>query len=310
MMKFVLKKLFSLFFTIYLIVTVTFILMKAIPGDPFSQERALPQEVLEALKNHYHLNDPWYAQYGHYLYSVATWDLGPSFRYPSRSVNSIIAQGFPVSALLGGQAILIGLTVGIALGTYSAMRHRHWQDHAAMAGAVIGISVPNFLLATFLQYIFAIKFNLLPIARWGTFAHTILPSLALAALPTAFIARLTRAGMLEVLGQDYLKSAKAKGLGQMAVLLRHALPNAVLPLLSYIGPMLANVLIGSFVIEKIFGIPGVGQWFVTSVTNRDYTLIMGMTVFYSIILLVAVFVVDILYGIIDPRIASERYQKS
>jgi oligopeptide transport system permease protein len=302
MLRYAIQKFFSLALTLYLIVTVTFILMKAIPGDPFTQETALPQEVINALMAHYKLDTPWFEQYGNYLYSVLTWDLGPSFRYTARTVNSIIAEGFPVSAILGLEAVVIALSVGTTLGIVAALKHNRWLDHTAMIGAVLGISVPNFLLAALLQYLFAIKLNWLPIARWGTFAHTILPALSLAALPTAFIARLTRASLLEVLQQDYLKTAKAKGLSSLTIILRHGLRNALLPVLSYLPPMLANVLIGSFVVEKIFGIPGVGQWFVLSVANRDYTLIMGMTVFYSLILLSAMFIIDIVYGLVDPRI--------
>jgi oligopeptide transport system permease protein len=310
MLRYAIQKFLSLALTLYLIVTVTFILMKAIPGDPFTQETALPQEVINALKAHYKLDTPWIEQYGNYLYSVLTWNLGPSFRYTARTVNSIISEGFPVSAILGLEAIIIALSVGLTLGIIAALKHKHWLDHTAMIGAVLGISIPNFLLAALLQYLFAIKLSWLPIARWGTFAHTILPALSLAALPTAFIARLTRASLLEVLQQDYLKTAKAKGLSSFAIIMRHGLRNALLPVLSYLPPMLANVLIGSFVVEKIFGIPGVGQWFVLSVANRDYTLIMGMTVFYSLILLSAMFIMDIVYGLVDPRIKLIKKEKA
>lgn len=291
---------------LFIVTSATFFLMKAIPGDPFMQEQAIPKEILDALRKHYHLNDPWYSQYANYLKSVVTWNLGPSFKYKARTVNEIISQGFPVSAVLGLEALFIALGMGVLLGTIAALKQNKWQDYACMTAAVIGLSVPSFLLATFLQYIFAIKLGVLPVARWGTFAQSILPACALAALPMAFIARLTRSSMLEVLRQEYIKTARAKGLVYLRVVIRHCLRNAFLPVLTYLGPLLANILVGSFVVEKIFGIPGLGQWFVMSVTNRDYTVIMGMTVFYSFILLLAVLCVDITYTLLDPRIRIDR----
>ncbi len=287
---------------LFIIVTATFFLMKAVPGDPFAQEKAIPKEILDALKAHYHLDEPWYIQYGYYLKGVVTWDLGPSFKYKARTVNEIIAQGFPVSAALGAEALVLAIAMGVLLGSIAASFYRRWPDYLAMAAAVIGISVPSFILAAFLQYLFSIKLSLLPVARWGTFEQSILPALALAALPTAFIARLTRSSMLEALEQDYIKTAASKGLSTAAVVIRHGLRNALLPVVAYLGILTANVLTGVFIIEKIFGIPGLGQWFVNSITNRDYTVIMGVTVFYAALLLAAIFVVDLLYGLIDPRI--------
>lgn len=279
--------------------------MRAVPGDPFAQEKAVPEEILKAMYSHYKLDKPWYVQYGNYLYSVATWDLGPSFKYPGRSVNQIINQGFPISAELGLEALLIALVAGMILGTISAYYQGKWPDYAVMIVATLGLSVPSFILAACLQYGFAMKWHLLPVARWGTFAQSILPSISLAALPAAFIARLIRANLVEVLQLDYIKMARAKGISNSIILVRHALRNALLPVVSYFGPLIANVLTGSFVVEQIFGIPGLGQWFVTSITNRDYTVIMGTTVFYSIILLLAVFFMDLVYGWLDPRIQLE-----
>ena len=229
-------------------------------------------------------------------------DLGPSFKYKSRTVNEIINEGFPVSATLGLEALFLSIGAGVLLGTISAMNQNKWQDRLAMVVAVLGISVPSFILATLLQYVFALKLGIFPVARWESFEYTVLPAIALAALPTAFIARLTRANMVEVLQQDFIKVAKAKGLPQSKVVCKHALRNALLPVLAYFGQLAVNILTGSFIIEKIFGIPGLGQWFVTSVSNRDYTVIMGTTVFYSILLLTAMFIVDIAYGYLDPRI--------
>jgi oligopeptide transport system permease protein len=298
------SKFISMIVALFLIVTATFFLMKAIPGDPFVQEQTLPKEVLKVLRAHYHLDDPIHQQYLHYLKAVATWNLGPSFKYKGRTVNDIIAQGFPVSAVLGMEALIIALTLGVTLGTVAAWHRGRWQDRLAMTLAVVGISIPGFLLAAFLQYIFAIKLGWFPVARWGSFAHSVLPAFALAGFPMAVVARLTRASMAEVFRSDYLKTARAKGLSVRATILFHGLRNGLLPVVSYLGPMTVNILIGSFVVEKVFGIPGLGQWFVTSVTNRDYTVIMGMTVFYSALLLVATFLTDVLYGVLDPRIRT------
>jgi oligopeptide transport system permease protein len=298
------RTLVSLTLTLFLIVTLTFFLMKAIPGDPFMEEKAVPAETLKALHQHYGLSDPVYIQYFRYLKSVATWDLGPSFKYQGRTVNAIISEGFPISATLGLEAICIALSVGILVGTIAALYYHRWQDAVAILLTVGGISVPSFILASLLQYLFAIKLGWLPVARWGSFSHTILPALSLAALPTAFIARLMRTTMIEVLQKDYIKAARAKGLSASRIVVSHAMRNAILPVITYLGPLTANVLVGSFIIEKIFGIPGLGQWFVNSVSNRDYTVIMGTTVFYSLILLLALLCVDILYRLVDPRMRA------
>lgn len=279
--------------------------MKCLPGDPFSQEQALPKEVLESLRKHYGLDKPWYVQYGYYLKSILTWNLGPSLVYPAQTVNDFINKGFPISAALGIEALSLSLPIGIALGALAALYHNRWQDHLAMVFALICISIPSFLLATLLQYLVAVKLSLLPVARWESFWHSLLPAISLAALPTAFIARIVRSNMLEVLQQDYIKAAKAKGLTTLTILMRHALPNVLLPVLPYLGQLTANVLVGSFVIERIFAIPGLGQWFVLGVANRDYTMIMGTTVFYSIILLSTMLLVDILYALLNPRIRQK-----
>jgi len=302
MASYIVKRFCSNLLALFVIITVTFFLMKAIPGDPFTEEKALPQEILDALYEHYKLNDPLYIQYFNYLKQIASWNLGPSFKYKSRTVNDIIKSGFPVSAVLGLEAMLLAVSWGIFLGTIAALKQHRWQDYTGMLVAVIGISVPSFILAAFLQYLFAIKLDLLPVARWGTFQQSILPSIALAALPTAFIARLARSNMLEVLSMDYIKTARSKGLSETIVMIKHGLRNALLPVVTYLGMLTANILTGSFIIEKIFGIPGLGQWFINSITNRDYTVIMGLTVFYGMILLTAIFLVDLIYGWIDPRI--------
>ncbi|WP_338555052.1 ABC transporter permease [Paenibacillus sp. KS-LC4] len=309
MVKYIGRRLLYILLSLWLIITATFFLMRLAPGNPFTSEKQLPPEIKANLLAHYGLDQPWYAQYGDYLLKVLQWDFGPSFKYKSQTVNDLINTGFPVSLVLGLEAIFLALAVGVILGVIAALKHNRWQDYTAMIIAVAGISVPSFIMATVLQYVLAIKFGIFPVARWGTFMHTVLPAIALASTPTAFIARLTRSSMLEVLSNDYIKTAKAKGLSEFMITVKHTLRNALLPVVSYMGPLSAGVITGSFVIERIFGIPGLGSHFVVSIGNRDYTVIMGVTVFYSIILLFSVLLVDILYGLIDPRIKLGRGKK-
>jgi oligopeptide transport system permease protein len=300
--RLILKRLFNLLSALFVVATLTFFLMKAIPGNPFQQEQMIPEEILKSMNHHYGLDRPLFEQYLSYLKKIFTLSLGPSFRYEGRSVNQIIWDGFPISLLLGSMALSISIFMGILLGSLSAFYKGKWQDQAFTFLSVLGISIPSFVLATLLQFIFAIKLNFFPIARSGTLSHMILPAFSLAALPTAFIARLIRSSMIEVLSQDYIWMAKAKGLSSFNLMRRHVLKNSSLPALSYIGHLSASVLTGSFVIEKIFAIPGLGHTFVSSITNRDYTLIMGITLFYSGFLMICICIVDIIYLIIDPRV--------
>jgi oligopeptide transport system permease protein len=306
---FFIKKVFILAVSLFLVATLTFFLMKGIPGDPFLQEQAVPEEIMKSMYAHYGLDQPWYIQYWKYIKGLATWNLGPSFKYEGRTVNEIIREGFPVSLTLGLEALTLSIGFGILLGTLAAVHRGRWQDHLSMIIAVIGISIPNFILATFMQYIFSMKLSLLPVARWGSFAQSILPAISLASLPTAYIARLTRTNMVEVLEQDYVVTARAKGLAMPKIVMSHVLKNSLLTVITYLGPLTSAILTGSFVIEKIFGIPGLGGWFVTSITNRDYTVIMGVTMFYSAVLMIAIFIVDIIYYILDPRL-RERYSRA
>lgn len=276
--------------------------MQAAPGGPFASERKLPPKLEEQMNEAYGLNDPIHVQYIDYLTRVAKWDFGPSFKYVGQSVNDIISRSFPYSLILGLESILLALSIGILLGVIAALYHNKFPDYTAMVIAVLGISVPSFVLAAVLQYVFAYKLQVLPIAKFDSFAHTILPAVALAATPLAFIARLMRSSMLEVLSSDYIKTAKAKGLGARVTIYRHGIRNAILPVVSYLGPLVVGILTGSFIIETIFAIPGLGREFVTSVTNRDYTVIMGTTVFYAVLLLFSILLVDIIYSLIDPRI--------
>ncbi|MBM3191200.1 MAG: ABC transporter permease [Chlamydiae bacterium] len=300
--RIIIKKLAILLISLFFVVSLTFFLFKLVPGDPFAQEQAVPEEILHSMHHHYGLDRPWYVQYALYLKGIITWDLGPSFKYEGRTVNAIIKEGASISLVLGAEALLIALIAGIFLGTLSAVKRGSFIDRLCMIGAVVGISVPNFILATFLQYIFSMKWGLFPVARWGSFAQSVLPAVALAMLPTAFIARLLRASMVEVLLQDYIVTAKVKGLSFMRIWACHVFKNSILTVMTYLAPLCSSILTGSFVVERIFGIPGLGSWFVTSILNRDYTVIMGLTLFYSGILMASVFLVDVLYTILDPRI--------
>lgn len=296
--------------TLLLIITITFILMHNIPGGPFAGEKAVAPEVARNIEKHYHLDEPLGWQYIDYLKKIIRLDFGPSFKYPDRTVNELIREGFPVSASLGLIAVLVALAFGVPAGVLSALKHTRWQDNLVMLAAIFGVSVPGFILAALLQYLFSYKLQWLPAALWGTPAHLVLPVLALSALPMAFFARLVRSGMLEVLAQDYIRTARSKGLSEAGVILRHALKNALIPLVTVLGPVLANLLTGTFVIERIFAIPGLGNYFVNSIYNRDYFVILGLTVFYAMLLLVINMIVDIGYMFIDPRIKLMRKESS
>lgn len=302
MFRYSLKKILFFLLSLWVVVTLTFILVHAIPGDPFTDEETVPEEILVSLQRYYGLDKPLMVQYKEYIVNLLRGDLGPSLKYQGRTTNDIIRESFPISVTLGLEALCIAVFIGIPLGAIAALKKGKWQDSFVMCTAVLGISLPSFILATFLQYLFAIQLDWFPIARASSFLHTVLPALALAALPTATTARLTRSSMVEVLEQDYILTARAKGLSARKVIYRHALRNSLLPVIAYLGPLAATVLTGSFVVEKIFGIPGLGQWFVISVANRDYALILSLTLFYSIFLMVATLLVDLVSAWIDPRI--------
>ncbi|WP_295919139.1 ABC transporter permease [Anaerovibrio lipolyticus] len=302
MLNYLGKRLLNSIIVLWIVMTVTFLLMHAIPGGPFTAEKNLPPAVQANIEARYKLNDPLTTQYMDYVENILHGDLGPSFKYVGRSVNDIIGESFPVSFELGMEAILISLLLGIPAGVLAAYRRNNWQDRTVNLLTTIGIAVPGFVLAALMVEIFAMKLGLLPAAMWIDWKSRILPAFALAAMPMAFITRLTRSSMLEVLGQDYIKTAKAKGLGTSYILFQHALPNALIPVVTYVGPMVASILTGSFVIETIFAIPGLGSYFVTSIYNRDYTVILGVTIFYSAIIILMNMLVDIIYPMLDPRI--------
>lgn len=301
-MGYIIKRIFNAFIVLWIVITITFFLMHAIPGGPFTAEKSLPPYVLHSIEERYKLNDPLYKQYGDYLCNLVQGDLGPSFKYPGRSVNDIIKDGFPVSFKLGIEAILIAIIIGIPAGILAGVKKDKWQDRAVNFFTTLGVAVPSFVVATLLIYVLSTKLHLLPAAMWNGWRYEIMPALALSGMPMSFIARLTRSSMLDILSQDYIKTARAKGLSWSKVLIKHALPNSLIPVVTYLGPMTASILTGSFVIETIFAIPGLGQYFVTSIYNRDYTVILGVTIFYSVIVIVLNMVVDLLYPLLDPCI--------
>jgi dipeptide transport system permease protein len=302
MNTYIVKRLIAMIVTLWLIVTLTFFLMHAIPGSPFNDERNTNEAIRKNLEAHYHLDEPLYVQYFIYLKSVATFDFGPSIKKSSQTVNELLGRGFPVSFELGMYTLIVATISGISLGVIAALRHNKIIDYLAMTIAVLGISIPNFVMATLLIQQVAVNWGILPVATWTSWKHMILPVLALATGPMAIIARLTRSSMLEVLTQDYIRTAKAKGLSPVKIIFKHALKNALLPVVTVLGSLAASILTGTFVIEKIFAIPGMGKYFVESINTRDYPVIMGTTVFYSTILIIMLFLVDIAYGILDPRI--------
>lgn len=301
-MGYIIKRIFNAFIVLWIVITITFFLMHAIPGGPFTAEKSLPPYVLHSIEERYKLNDPLYKQYGDYLCNLVQGDLGPSFKYPGRSVNDIIKDGFPVSFKLGIEAILIAIIIGIPAGILAGVKKDKWQDRAVNFFTTLGVAVPSFVVAALLIYVLSTKLHLLPAAMWNGWRYEIMPALALSGMPMSFIARLTRSSMLDILSQDYIKTARAKGLSWSKVLIKHALPNSLIPVVTYLGPMTASILTGSFVIETIFAIPGLGQYFVTSIYNRDYTVILGVTIFYSVVVIVLNMVVDLLYPLLDPRI--------
>ncbi|MEC2057473.1 ABC transporter permease [Peribacillus psychrosaccharolyticus] len=302
MTSYILKRLGAMLVTLWLIVTLTFFLMHSVPGSPFNEERTTNEAIQKNLEAYFHLDEPLYVQYGIYMKSLVTFDFGPSIKRSSDSVNAMLERGFPISFELGFITLVTAIVSGLFLGIIAALRHNGFVDYLAMTIAVLGISIPNFVLATLLIQQLAVTYEIFPAATWQSPMHMVLPTLALATGPMAIIARLTRASMLEVLTQDYIRTAKAKGLSPVKIVFKHALRNAMLPVVTVLGTLAASILTGTFVIEKIFAIPGMGRYFVESISNRDYPVIMGTTVFYSAILIIMLFLVDIAYGLLDPRI--------
>lgn len=292
-------------FTLFVLATITFFLVRIIPGGPFDAEVALPPAVLENLEEKYGTNKPMWEQYIIHMKRLLHGDLGDSFKYEGMTVNELIGRGMAATMKLGLTAVVIATVVGVLLGIVSSLRHRGVVDMACMTVSVVGLCMPSFVVAIFLMYIFGLQLDWLPIVGLDTPQHVILPACALALSPIANISRLTRSSMLEALGQDYIMAARSKGVKRYRVITVHALRNALLPVITYMGPMVAYLLTGSFVVENMFAIPGIGRTFVTSITNRDYSTVLGMTIFFGTLVIVCGIIVDILYVIIDPRVKYE-----
>jgi oligopeptide transport system permease protein len=304
MLKYSLKRLIAAIPTLLILMTMAFFMMRAAPGGPFDTEKTLPPEIQANLDKKYHLDEPLIQQYGRYLLDLVQGDFGPSFQYKDYTVNELIATGFPVSLRLGGIAVLLAFVIGSAIGIIAARRQNTPTDYTLMAGAMTGISIPNFVLSPILILVFAVYLQWLPAGGWndGAFKNVVLPIIGLALPQIAYISRLMRGSMIEVLHSNAIRTARAKGLPEHIVILRHALKPALLPVISFLGPATAAILTGSVVIEQIFGIPGLGRYFVQGALNRDYTLVMGVVVFYGVLIILFNFIVDLLYAALDPRI--------
>ena len=300
--KYICKRLGMALVTVFVVATLTFFLMNMVPGGPFMSEKAVSPKAQAALEAKYGLDKPLFQQYLTYMKDAIRGDFGDSLKQRGRTVSSIIATKFPVSARLGGLSVLVAFCIGVPLGCISALNRGKLTDNIIIVVATYGIAVPSFVICTVLMYTFSVKLGWLPSLGLTTWKHYILPVTALAFYPTAYITRLMRSSMLDVMGQDYMRTAKAKGVNQFFVLFKHALRNAVLPVVTYLGPLLAYTVTGSFIVEKIFTIPGLGGEFIGSITNRDYTVIMGTTIFLATLMVFMNVVVDIVYKIIDPRI--------
>jgi len=305
MTRYIIRRLLGAIPVLWIIVTITFFLMRAAPGGPFSKDRVLPPEVLANIEAKYHLDESLPKQYMRYMGNLMRGDLGPSFRYKDRSVNEIIAEGLPVTLALGSMALFFALLVGIPAGCIAAFRQNSAADYVTMAFSMIGVSVPNFIVLSGLVYIFAVKMDVFQVSGWGTWQQMVCPVIALGLPYAAYVARLSRAGMLDVIRQDFVRTARAKGLLERVVIVRHTLKAGLLPVVSYLGPACAAILTGSLVIEMISGIPGIGREFVQSALNRDYTLTMGTVILYSTFLVGFNLLVDIIYAYLDPRISYD-----
>lgn len=305
MFLYILKRLWISLLTLFTVVTLTFFLLRLMPGGPFDGEKNLPPRVKAKIEEKFGLNKPMIIQYKDYIVNLSKGDLGPSMKREGRTVNWIIGYSFPTSAKLGAVAVVLSLVVGVFLGILSALNFNKWPDSLCMVLSTLGVTIPGFVIGVFFMYIFGVKLRLLPITGLKTWQSYILPSIALSGYSIAFISRLTRSKLVEVMKSDYIRTARAKGLNKNKIMIKHALRNTLIPVVTYLGPLIAGILTGSFVIEKIFAIPGLGSEFVTTITNRDYTVIMGVTIFYSAFLMLSNLIVDILYVVIDPRIKLE-----
>jgi len=308
MVRYFLTRLATAIPTLFIIVTITFFVMRAAPGGPFDEEQTLPPEIIANLQNAYGLDQPVWRQYLRYMTSLAHGDFGPSFKYKDFTVTELIRQGFPVTLKLGSIAIVLALLLGIPLGAVAAVSHNSVLDHATMSLAVLGLAIPSFVVLPVLALLFGIHLHWLPVAGWepGSLKYLVLPTAALALPPLAYIARLTRGSMLEVLQSHFIRTAIAKGLPLRTVILRHAMRPALLPVASYLVPAVAAIMTGSLVVETIAGLPGIGRYLVQGAVNRDYTLVLGMVIIYSALLIGMGLLVDMLYAWLDPRVRPQR----
>ena len=302
MLLYVLKRTLGAVFTLFIIATVTFVLLRTLPGGPFDQEKTLPPEIKANIEAKYHLDRPILYQYGHYLNGLIHGNLGESYKYIGRDISTIMGETLPISIQLGVYALILSYLIGIPFGVLAASRHNTWTDRLLMVGSISGVSLPSFLVAPLLILFFCFYLDWFEVALWEGPSYYILPLLVLGTRPISFIARLTRASVLDAIQSDYVRTAKAKGLHHWIILYKHVLKNSFLPVLTLSGPLIAGILTGSFIVEHIFAIPGVAKHLVNSVTNRDYPLILGVTLIYSTLLIFANLMVDLLYSHFDPRI--------
>jgi oligopeptide transport system permease protein len=301
-LKYFLKRLGGAIPTLFIIITVSFFMIRMAPGGPFDTERAVPPDIEANLKRAYHLDESLPKQYARYLSGIVHGDFGPSFKYKDFTVAELIAQGFPVSLALGSMAMAVALVLGLFLGVWAALRQNSAIDYSAMGVSMLGLAVPNFVVAPLLTLVFGLILGWLPVGGWGKGANYVLPVIALCLPQIASISRLTRASMIEVLGSNFVRTARAKGLPARVTISRHAIRAAMLPVVSYLGPAIAQIITGSVVIEQIFSIPGIGRYFVQSSLNRDYTMVMGVTIFYGALVIICNLFADLLYGVLDPKV--------
>lgn len=303
MLRYAIKRLFGAIPTLLVIIAIAFFMMRLAPGGPFDKERKVPKEVEANLQKAYGLDDPLWEQFLRYMGNVLQGDFGPSFQYKDFSVNELIWGGFPNSMMLGGIAIALAIILGVTAGTIAALRQNTMTDYAVMATAMSGLTIPNFVVAPTLTLVFGLTLRWMPVGGWGdSWRQAVLPIVALCLPQIAAVARLTRASMIEVLRSNYVRTARAKGLPERVAISRHAMRAAMLPVLSYLGPAVAAIITGSIVIEQIFSIPGIGRYFVQAALNRDYTLVMGVTIFYGVLIVMFNLMVDLLYGVLDPKV--------
>ena len=302
MLNYIIRRLLGAIPTLFIIIAVSFVLVRMAPGGPFDKERKVPAEVEARLIQQYHLDEPLPQQFLRYLGGLAQGDFGPSFKYKDFTVSELIWQGFPTSLALGLSAITLAMLIGVSLGIWSALRQNSWVDYMSVGTAMLGIAVPNFVIAPIMTLVFGLMLGWLPVGGWGSPSNWILPIIALAIPQVASVTRLTRASMLEVLGSNFVRTARAKGLPEMITITRHAIRAAMMPVVSYLGPAIANIVTGSVIIEQIFSIPGIGRYFIQGAINRDYTLVLGATILFGALVIICNLIADICYGLLDPKV--------